>query len=75
MRLKVGSMWRLFEPWRDEVAESRNTLNEYIQPLIEEGIRRRDEKGIVDAEKEDETLLDHLLRDSRGKQVTISRLR
>jgi len=66
MRGKVGQMWRMFEPWKDEAKAYRLTLNTYIQPLIEEAIRRRDAKDIADVEKEDETLLDHLLRDSKG---------
>jgi len=65
-RANLGEMWRLFEPWRDEANDHRLTVNTYIQPLIQEAIRRRDQIGAAEMEKDDETLLDHLLRDSRG---------
>lgn len=69
LRTKAGDSWKLFEPWRDEVLPFRATLNEYIQPMIEEAIRRKDEKKSED--EEEETLLDHLLRDSRGTVAVI----
>ena len=73
MRARAGVLWRIFEPWKDEVAPYRDTLNKYIQPLIEEGLRRRDAKSNVksEVEKDNETLLDHLLRDSRGKTINL----
>jgi len=65
-RIRIGTLWRMFEPWRDEVMYYRATMNEYIQPLIEEAVRKREGKDAVDQEDENETLLDHMLRDSHG---------
>lgn len=65
LRTKAGDAWKLFEPWRDEVLPFRDTLNKFIQPMIENAIRRKDAKDVDDIDEE-EMLLDHLLRDSKG---------
>jgi len=68
MRARAGVFWRIFEPWKDSVVSYRDILDEYVQPLVQEALRRRDTIGRLEAgmENENETLLDHLARDSRG---------
>lgn len=62
LRGKSGAMWRRFEPWRDEIKPFRATIDEYIQPLIEEAVQKKE----AGHSEEAATLLDHLLRDAKG---------
>ena len=67
MRARSGALWRLFEPLQDKVKPLRQKLNDYVADLIEQGLKRREEKV---EDKEDETLLDHLLRDTSSSEFS-----
>ena len=58
--------WRLAEFWEDKVATQMEITYEFIDPLIHTALqRKRDAQGVLD-EGNDETLLDHLVRQTDG---------
>ncbi|KAF9643946.1 cytochrome P450 [Thelephora ganbajun] len=55
--------WRLVEFWEDKVAIQREITNEFIDPLIHTALRKkRDAKEVYEVDKDDGTLLDHLVQ-------------
>ena len=59
--------WRLIDFWEDTVASQRGITNQFIDPLIYAALRRkREAKGVYEGNEDDETLLDHLVRQTEG---------
>ncbi|EJF62809.1 cytochrome P450 monooxygenase pc-2 [Dichomitus squalens LYAD-421 SS1] len=64
MRSRIGWTWRLKELWTDASKEHMKVVDEYLQPILEDAIRKnRNSNGKGQAEAdENETLLDHLVK-------------
>lgn len=59
--------WRLFEFWEDKVATQMGITNEFIDPLVHGALqKKRDAKEACKVDKDDETLLDHLVNQTDG---------
>ena len=63
MRLRKGWVWHFSELTKDASAKAMKEVDAYLQPILEEAIRRN-KSQIAGKEKdtEDETLLDHLVK-------------
>ena len=66
--------WPLFEFWGDKVEGHMKTIDAFIEPLLQEALRRKAEKEkddgsakVVDEDNDNETLLDHLVKLTDGK--------
>lgn len=71
-RERFGPIWPLYEILKDKTVEPMKIVNAYIEPIIEEAIRKKEampeeEKNINSEYTEDETLLDHLVGITSGK--------
>lgn len=65
--------WPLFEIFGDRTKASMKIVDEHIEPIVREAIRKHQERGQGDGEKEDdeeETLLDNLVKQSSGMCVS-----
>ena len=73
MRSRVGWMWRFREITKDLSAEHMEVVDSYIQPILETAINKKNrEKGVwekeaMDNEDDNETLLDHLVKQTDGE--------
>ena len=70
-RLSFGKDWPLLEFWSDKVAPLRKVMDNFMEPLMDEALAKRNfelSKG-VDAKDKDENdnLLAHLVRHTQGK--------
>lgn len=64
-----GKAWRLPEFWEDKVAAQMRITDEFINPLIYSALRKKkDAKESYEVVKDDETLLDHLVKQTDGAQ-------
>lgn len=83
-RERLGPIWPLWEMWGDNTKAPMKIVNAFLEPIIQEAIRKRksnvEATGITtnkadvpeDPEVgEDETLLDHLVKYTSGKMVTL----
>ena len=63
-----GTTWRLVEFWEDKVATQRRIMNEFIDPLIYAAFQKmKDARESHGADKDDETLLDYLVKQTDGR--------
>lgn len=63
MRLRKGWVWHFSELTIDSSAEAMKEVDAYLQPILEEAIRRNKTQIAGKAkDAEDETLLDHLVK-------------
>ena len=63
MRLRKGWVWHFSELTKDSSAEAMKEVDAYLQPILEEAIRRNKTQIAGKAkDAEDETLLDHLVK-------------
>ncbi|KAI0332394.1 cytochrome P450 monooxygenase pc-2 [Cubamyces sp. BRFM 1775] len=65
MRLRLGWVWRLKELFHDQSEEHMRVIDEFLQPILNEAIAKRRAAQSQDkeiAEKEQDTLLDHLVQ-------------
>ncbi|KAF8554979.1 cytochrome P450 [Imleria badia] len=70
-RSRFGKSWRLFEFWSDRIKEHMHVCHEFIDPILEEALRKKKalkEAGLIPEKNEKErdvlegeTLLDHLV--------------
>ncbi|KAF5358873.1 hypothetical protein D9757_012297 [Collybiopsis confluens] len=67
-RSRFGQMWPLFEFWKDKTEEKMKLVHGFLEPIINEGVRRSKEaRGILKeakmekASEEGDTVLDHLI--------------
>ena len=70
-RLRLGPIWPLFEIFHDSMKRPMKVINEYIQPIIEEALKKKDTIRQVkgDTATQPETLLDHLISSTDGMHV------
>ena len=62
-----GKAWRIFEFWQDKVVTQREIMNEVIDPLIREAMRKKgDRKKVNGVDEDDGTLLDYLVTQTEG---------
>ena len=62
-RSKMGGVWPLTEIWRDNVAPFRKDLDQFVEPLIQDALNRKQQKEGVN---EGGTLLDFLVDQTTG---------
>ena len=71
-RPRVGWMWPMKEILKDATDEHMEVVNAFIEPILQEALRKKEERakaGIDLDDKEsqdDETLLDHLVKQTSG---------
>lgn len=67
--------WPLFEFWGDKVKQHLTAVDEFIDPIVEDALRKKSEKASAGAEednerkeqvRDDETLLQHLVKFTDG---------
>ncbi|TDL14680.1 cytochrome P450 [Rickenella mellea] len=65
LRSRFGEAWPLFEFWEDRTKRPMGVINKFIEPIVEEAVRRKREGRDGEVEKggegDEETLLDHLV--------------
>ena len=65
-RFHYSSFWPLIEFWRNEVDTRMGVIGEFVDPIISAALqRKREERLSADVEGED-TLLQHLVRQTSG---------
>lgn len=69
-RIQLGSLWPLFEFWKDTTLGHMDVINAFIDPILREAIEKK-KADVVRADKkevdEGDTLLDHLINYTDGK--------
>ena len=73
-RLHQGDMWPLLEFFKDRSGPHMEVINRFLNPVLEEGLANhaaRTKAGLTD--REGETLLDSLLRETTGLFTSKSR--
>ena len=71
-RVYMGPPWLLAEFFKDKTEPYMKVINGFLNPVLEEGLARhaaRTEAGLTD--REGETLLDSLLRETTGRLLQI----
>lgn len=69
-RTRFGSLWPLFEFWKDTTVGHMDVINAFIDPILRDAVEKkktsasRSEKKDID---EGDTLLDHLINYTDGK--------
>jgi hypothetical protein len=79
-RERLGPIWPLFEVFKDKTKEHMKVVNEYLEPIIQDALRRKKEmkdagEKLEDGNAEigdDETLLDHLVEMTTGEAPSIN---
>ncbi len=70
-RHRQGWVWPIMEFFKDRAADPMKVVNAYIDPILQEAIRRAKEttnnEKLITEVGEDETLLDHLVKHTQGK--------
>ncbi|KAI8986306.1 cytochrome P450 [Trametes punicea] len=76
LRGRFMRSWPLFEFWGDKVKPHLKAVDEFVDPIVDEALRTKAEKGagVVAAEdrdhvRDDETLLDHLAKFTNDHKV------
>jgi hypothetical protein len=79
LRISLGNDWPLFEFWSDKVVPLRKVMDEFTEPLMEEAIAKRNlelsRNGTDIKDDGSETLLDHLVKHTEGKESPLNLLR
>lgn len=69
-RGRFGTLWPLFEFWKDTAQEHMGVINAFIDPILRDAIEKK--KASAGAEKKEideaDTLLDHLINYTDGKK-------
>ncbi|KAF8439739.1 cytochrome P450 [Boletus edulis BED1] len=68
----VGGTWPLWELFRDPLKEPMKVVNAFLDPILKDAIaKQKASQGLPDADKdaEDETLLDHLMRQTTDIKI------
>ncbi|KAF9040809.1 cytochrome P450 [Panaeolus papilionaceus] len=79
LRLGAGDEWPLFEFWKDKVGEHRNQIDTFVEPIVQEALRNRENRikhGAGDVEKKDgeTTLLAHLVNHTQDSKILTDEL-
>ena len=62
-----GKFWPLVEFWKDTVTAERSITDKFIDPLIKVALqKKKDANGAYELDKEEGTLLDHLVHQTDG---------
>ena len=62
-----GKLWPLVDFWEDAVAKEKEITYEFINPLIQAALeKKKAAKGIYEVNRDDATLLDHLVQQTDG---------
>ena len=68
-----ASAWRLLDFWEDTVQTQMGITNQFIDPLIHAALqKKRDAKGVYEVDRDDSTLLDHLVQQTDGTSNALS---
>jgi len=74
-RMIHGKFWSLFEFWKDSVTAERTLTDKFISPLIEAALQRKKKAhGAYELNKEEGSLLDHLVHHTDGTVFNLTRL-
>ena len=74
-RILWGKFWPLVDFWKDSVTVERNLADKFIDPIIEAALqRKRDANGVYELNKEEGTLLDHLVHQTDGAIFNSTRI-
>lgn len=71
-RPRVGWLWRLTEVLKGKTDESMAIVDAFIEPILQDAIRKKEERAKAGLElddtksQDDETLLDHLVKQTTG---------
>ena len=65
-RIQFNEAWKLFEFWKDGLAEPMIVMREVLDPIVE-NVLKKGGKGPTDDNVEGETLLSHLAKLTDGK--------
>ena len=66
-RAIYGKLWRLFEFWEDSVAKDKKITYEFTDPIIQAALeKKKAAKGMHEVDRDDSTLLDHLVHQTDG---------
>ncbi|KAF8959382.1 cytochrome P450 [Flammula alnicola] len=63
-RMRFGVHWPLMEFWQDKLKKPIGIVHDFIDPIVGEAIKRKREaeaRGIVEKDRDDETLLENLV--------------
>lgn len=73
MRNSIGATWPLFEFFRDPTREPMKVVDLFLKPILKDAIEKHEasqEFSNAEKEFEDETLLDHLVRQTTGMELS-----
>ena len=66
-RVFVGKLWPLISFWEDVVETNKRITWEFINPLIQAALeKKRAAKGVYEVDRDEGTLLDHLVQQTDG---------
>ena len=73
-RVLYGKLWPLLDFWKDTVTTERNLTDKFINPLIEAALqKKKNANGIYEFNKEEGSLLDHLVHQTDGAISNLTR--
>ena len=78
LRVGKGSNWPLAEFWKDEVIPLRNVMDDFIGPVMEAALAKREKElsGQIDTkEGEETTVLAHLVKNTQDPKVLKDQVR
>ncbi|KAJ3969298.1 cytochrome P450 [Lentinula raphanica] len=67
-RMRIGNIWPLFEFFHDSTEKSNAVVHDFLRPLVDKALDRRNRKHI-ETDEEDETFLDHLARSTEDRDT------
>ncbi|KAH8832521.1 cytochrome P450 [Flagelloscypha sp. PMI_526] len=73
-RIRLGNMWPLAEFWEDRVAKHNEVIHGYLEPIIQDALKRKEEKtmrGVQDGKSEEAeaTLIDYLVEKTNDPKL------
>ncbi|KIK53185.1 hypothetical protein GYMLUDRAFT_49511 [Collybiopsis luxurians FD-317 M1] len=68
-RTRFGLMWPLFEFWKDHTKEKMKLVHGFLEPIINEGVRRSKMGQNEKKHSDDETVLDHLIAHTEDRTI------
>lgn len=71
LRSRFGVNWPLREFWRDHCKEHMDVVDGYIEPILKEAVRHRQETAATETKEvgEGDTLLSHLVNHTQGMRT------
>ncbi|KAH8832509.1 cytochrome P450 [Flagelloscypha sp. PMI_526] len=73
-RIRLGDMWPLAEFWEDRVAKQMVVIHGYLEPIIQDALKRKEEKtlrNVQDGKSDDTeaTLIDYLVEKTNDPKL------